>query len=530
MTRQASLKNAGFAVFCDSNGIVRRVIHDDFTVLASARDRPLPIALEACEPGEITGFLGRVRQQRAAFNAKFSVRLPGFPVQVYCHGCHANGGILVVGSVSREALDTQFFDEIMHINSEHVNHIRALHKRNARVVQERGPAQTGPSNGTDVITQMTALNNELVNLQRQLAKKNIQLSQANRQLELFVEAIPDGVVVATPSGTILLANRAAQHLFERAGSVPPRPRANIHAIADNGVLVTKLQDVIQGNANAKFRVEALPGEMWVEIIVVFARLEPGEAPFAVIVEVHDITEHVKFDHIRQQFISSISHELKTPVTSINLSLQNYRKYGTRLDQAKRENLLAIIEASATVLTELIEDLLTLSRVEASKLQLKPESFRLAPVLDGLRLQLEQRLEEKELTLHQDYSPDLQLHGDPQRVTQILRILLDNAIKYTHEGGRITVAGEAGYWGPLNPEERRGTLLSIQDTGMGIPPGDLPHVLERFYRGSNASQLDGTGLGLAIALELAKLHGGEITVESQLGEGTTVHVFLPCSLK
>ncbi|TEU14679.1 MAG: HAMP domain-containing protein [Anaerolineales bacterium] len=228
------------------------------------------------------------------------------------------------------------------------------------------------------------------------------------------------------------------------------------------------------------------------------------------------------ERMRTDFVSNVSHELRTPLTAIKGLVETLRD-GAVDDRKVRDRFLATIEDETDRLIRLVNDLLVLSKADSQALKLKRESLDVQDLVERSVRKLAPQLEEKGILVEVTVSagPPLVL-ADADRIEQVLVNLLDNAIKYSPEGGRITVAIDDG--GPV-PEM---VSVAVRDEGLGIPAGDLPRVFERFYRVDRARSRDGggSGLGLSIAKAIVEAHGGEITLRSEEGQGTTVRFTLP----
>jgi signal transduction histidine kinase len=225
----------------------------------------------------------------------------------------------------------------------------------------------------------------------------------------------------------------------------------------------------------------------------------------------------------RNFIQNVSHELKTPLTVIQ---GHAAKMGDVPDD--RESWLAsrrIIADEAKRLTQLVDNLLTLARLETPAFTLERAPLNLAALLEEAVLQVSDVAEERKLSLSLNLSPGLpRLNGDRARLKQVVLNLLDNAIKYTPANGSVTVAAAL--------DQLAGgcrVVCSVQDTGEGIPPDDRPYIFDKLYRARRVRgrPVEGSGLGLTIAQEIIQAHGGEIGVESELGRGSTFTFTLPC---
>jgi two-component system phosphate regulon sensor histidine kinase PhoR len=236
------------------------------------------------------------------------------------------------------------------------------------------------------------------------------------------------------------------------------------------------------------------------------------------------TELEKLERVRKDFVINVSHELRTPLASI----QGYTE--TLMDGAidDRENnlrFLGIIRHNAERLATLTADLLTLSRIELKTQEFRFASYDVNRLLGDIVDSMRPIAGRKSISLDlQPSPPETEVFCDSQAIYQILSNLLDNAVKYTPEGGIITVGSRPF----TDPQGVRRVEVFVRDTGSGIPPEDLPRLFERFYRVDKARsrELGGTGLGLAIVKHLVRAHGGEVRVESQLGQGSTFLFTLP----
>jgi len=232
------------------------------------------------------------------------------------------------------------------------------------------------------------------------------------------------------------------------------------------------------------------------------------------------TELEKLERIRKDFVINVSHELRTPLASI----QGYTETlmdGALEDHANNMRFLGIIRQNAERLASLTADLLTLSRIEMRRQELDFASYRASEILSEVVDTVFPIARKKQIRLEQQFSPQVDsVYCDAEAVHQILINLLDNAMKYTPDGGVITVGNRRKTPGWVE--------IFVKDTGMGIPAEDVPRLFERFYRVDKARsrELGGTGLGLAIVKHLVLAQGGEVHVESVLNEGSTFSFTLP----
>jgi two-component system phosphate regulon sensor histidine kinase PhoR len=233
---------------------------------------------------------------------------------------------------------------------------------------------------------------------------------------------------------------------------------------------------------------------------------------------HDITRLKKLEKTRTDFIANVTHEIKTPLTAIIGFVDTLRE-GAIEDHASAKNFLYTIAENARRLDRLVEDLLTISDVEMGDMKLRREGVSVREIVDHVLSIIEAKVMEKNLIVHAHIpeSP-LLIFADRDRVVQILLNILDNAVKFTPEGGKVTITAS---------EDAHGYVaIRVKDTGIGIPKSELPRIGERFYRVDKARsrELGGTGLGLSIVRHLMRVHEGRMEIESAMGAGTTVSLY------
>jgi len=240
---------------------------------------------------------------------------------------------------------------------------------------------------------------------------------------------------------------------------------------------------------------------------------------AAMVVIEDITQQRVAEKARHLFVAQATHELRTPLTNICLYAETGLDEGEN-DPAVRLNSLNVINQEARRLERMVSDMLSVAEMEAGSLRLRRDDVRLDELLAQLRADHEASAKEKGIEMSFQLPPKLPvLQGDRDKIALGLHNLLGNALKYTPEGGKIAVKVST---------EARKLLVEVTDTGIGISPEECEHVFDKFYRSQDhrVDKVTGTGLGLAIAREVIRLHGGEITVQSQLDKGSTFALSLP----
>jgi two-component system, OmpR family, phosphate regulon sensor histidine kinase PhoR len=246
---------------------------------------------------------------------------------------------------------------------------------------------------------------------------------------------------------------------------------------------------------------------------------PGQDPKTMIV-FHNVTRLKKLEQVRADFVANVTHEIKTPLTAI-IGFVETLQQGAIDDRAKAQKFLLTIHENAQRLNRLVDDLLTLSSIELGETKLHLEGLALEDVFETALTLISPRAALKNVRIQRDVQPGLPMvRADRDRLVQILVNVLDNAVKFTPEGGRVTITATAGETGNV--------IVRIADTGIGISKSELPRLGERFYRidKTRSREMGGTGLGLSIVKHLMKAHEGSMEIESTLGKGTTVSLHFP----
>lgn len=349
-------------------------------------------------------------------------------------------------------------------------------------------------------------------------RKNQQALIAEKEkVEQILATIPHGIVVVYPDGEVLSSNQIAEDIFQDTFKISNLSARNLLRIENNHQFFKIIQEIIQNQKEIKSTVETIENRQWYDIISRRVKIHGEALAYPIIIELQDVTDYVEFDNLRKQFVSTVSHELRTPITSIKLSIKNLMKYRERLPEEKKIHLLEMISTGTDVLSRMIEDLLVLSRVDSQKIHLKKSEVDLAKVLQDVGMQLHAKRLDKEITIEKQINGNTIYHGDDVRLSQIFRIFLDNAIKYSDVGSTIVIS--------LDGTEDA-VVVSFKDHGIGIRKDDQEKLFKRFFRSSDVKDIQGTGLGLSIAKELTELHGGRISVDSVYGKGTTFRIYFP----
>lgn len=331
-----------------------------------------------------------------------------------------------------------------------------------------------------------------------------------RTLSAILDSSAEAVVVTDPAGRLLLANRSARQSLGIENRVAPLSEVVLHPD-----LLAFLKRAASEEGTVSERVRLEDGRT-LSVSVAPVRDREGRLIGHVAV-MHDITHLVELDEMKSRFVSTVSHDLKSPLTAIRGYTELLRTVGPLNEEQAlfSERILEVTREMA----HLINNLLDLGKIEAG-LGCEFQAVDLREVLLGAKYGLALPAQQKGLLIEVEVPATLpQVRGDPYRLQQVMANLVGNAIKYTPSGGRIWIRAEE------RPDE---VLVSVSDTGIGISPADLPRVFEKFFRANDprAGDEEGSGLGLAIVKSIVTEHGGRVWVESTLGKGSTFYFTLP----
>jgi len=358
--------------------------------------------------------------------------------------------------------------------------------------------------------ELGSLAEALNEMARKLQSLFEQLQTRYDELNAILNSMSEGVLVLDRNLNVKLANNRLVEMFSVEGDITGRGYLEVIRCADLKVIVDDLirEGKVIGRrmklSGRTFTVngssfEGEGGERW--LVLVF----------------HDITSDAQIERIKADFVANASHELRTPLTAIKGYLETLEDE----EPETRRKFIGIIRRNVERMSNLVSDLLLLSRLESSEPHLAMERIDLGEISVDVMKLIEREAERKGIELNMDVNPESIIVGDPFLIEQMLLNLLDNAVKYT-ERGEVT----------LRIDRERGRVkIQVSDTGVGIPSEHLPRIFERFYRVDKARsrELGGTGLGLSIVKHIVRLHGGEIRVTSCPGSGTTFTVYLPPSI-
>ena len=376
-------------------------------------------------------------------------------------------------------------------------------------------------------------NDELGDLARALnaaaARLNttiLSLTEERNRSAAILRSMVEGIAVVDARGRVTFCNDTFARILS-IGSVGIEGKPALEVIRQPDILAL-IRQVLAGS-------EALDGEISFgstnprsfSVTVAPIPSFPGAVaaqqdigPFGAVVVLHEISDLRRLEQIRKDFVANVSHELRTPLTAIQGFAETLLT-GALEDQQHNRHFVEIIRDHATRLSRLTNDLLKLSRIEAGKLDMDFQAVDLCLLIEATVESAQNTANQNHLSLTAG-SPSANLPrvlGDADLLREVLRNLLDNAIQYTPPGGRIEVTTTAN---------GNSATVTVADTGIGIPQSDQSRIFERFYRvdDTRSREAGGTGLGLAIAKHIVEAHGGEIWVESAIGEGSRFHFSVP----
>jgi two-component system phosphate regulon sensor histidine kinase PhoR len=352
------------------------------------------------------------------------------------------------------------------------------------------------------------------------------LSGERNRSSAILRSMVEGVAVIDAEERLVFYNRAfSEILIVDSANAEGRPLIEVVRNSDLVGLIRRAlrgdeglqSDITMGITQTRsFSITAAPVKA---LDAPASGRDPQAKPSGAVVVLHDVTELRRLERVRQDFVANVSHEFKTPLTAIQGFAETLLA-GALDDPENNRRFLEIIRNHAIRLARLTNDLLKLARIEAGKMEVEFSSVSLLELIEGCTETTLLKANRKEITLEITVPPQLPaVRGDAALLRDVLQNLLDNAIQYTPARGHISVSATAG------PRE---AVVTVADTGIGIPLADSERIFERFYRvdAARSREAGGTGLGLSIAKHIVEAHGGKLWVESTVGQGSRFSFSLP----
>ena len=351
--------------------------------------------------------------------------------------------------------------------------------------------------------------------EHELLKKQVEERKFN--LDAILASMIEGVLVVSEKHVIRMVNDSFAKMFNVSADPGGQTilRATREAVIDEIVREALSQGAVESreitvnspqSQTRHFSVNAVP----------LKNVAGGVT--GVLAVFHDVSRLRQLEEVRREFVANVSHELRTPLSIFHGYLENLLET-PEIARGELEEILRIMRKHSHRLNALLEDLLVLARLESRRVALELADVPLEPFISGLAREWSQKFTAKNIRFVSEIAKALSLRADVFRLEQVLSNLLDNALKFSREGGQITIRAMC----------RKNVFeLRVEDQGIGIPPADLPHVFERFYRVEKARSRDsgGTGLGLSIVKHIVGLHGGSVHAESTFGQGTAIVLSFP----
>ena len=339
-------------------------------------------------------------------------------------------------------------------------------------------------------------------------------NERNKLSTLFLH-MTDGVVAFNAAGTVIHYNPAATQMLARN-------LTNETTFDEIFSKEAELDTLLTLRRPQYIETQKTAGDRELELFM--APFSSDHTQGGVLVVIHDVTEQRRSEQLKREFVANVSHELRTPLTNIKSYAETIVDAGDELPPELKSNFMNVIISETDRMTRIVQDLLTLSKIDYGKMEMNISRFpflkAVQNVYDAAKLNAEQN-HHHAMTLHcEGQIPDV--NGDRERIEQVITNIVSNAVKYTPDGGQIDMT--VGTDGP-------NVFVRVTDNGIGIPEKDLPRLFDRFYRVDKARSREsgGTGLGLSIAQEILNQHKGKIEISSVYGEGTSVTITMPAAL-
>ena len=342
-----------------------------------------------------------------------------------------------------------------------------------------------------------------------------EIKTQNQKLAAIFDSMIEGVIVVDKTSYIVSINPTIEKIFNVLKK-EVKGKAFLEVIRNNDIYEIISNVLNEGKSFSAEISLVLPVHKIFEINA--TPIFDNNIVNGCLVVIHDITEMRRLETVRSDFVANVSHELKTPLTSIKGFVETLLE-GALDDKENNRNFLKIIQNHAQRLDNLVNDLLSLSHFESKEIKLNRVNFNIRQLVEEAASGFSSQLKNKDIEIKNELSESMLLMADRDRLEQVITNLIDNAIKFNKAKGFIRIFGE---------EIKDKVKITIEDSGIGIPEKDTPRIFERFYRVDKARsrELGGTGLGLSIVKHIIELHGGMVGVESTEGFGSKFWFILP----
>ncbi len=527
---------AGFVVLCDPSGLTRQVLVDHTGMLeALTPGQPLALIYDSQNVEKALQFLQAIRQNHVAFGWELDVRHADQIITLFFAGALYDDTLLVIGAPAQSRVVLSLYDEIMRISHEQNNQLRALLK--ATALEQRDSAGREAARETSLYEEFTQINNQLVNTQRELAKRNTQLQAEYERQRIISEMVSDYAFAlwVEQDGTLHLEwiteayARITGYSIEALRANPAGWPALLYPGAESAARL-HLETCLAGHADQQMlHIITREGEQrHLRVSCQPIRDEQSGRVSRVYGAARDITESVRAEQqaralelerersaILADFIQGALHEFHTPLTIIKTQL--YLLNRTTAD-ARQHKALHQLESQADAIQGLVNALATMARLDQSDTAAEPGVIEPGALASEVHQMHAGEAASKALSLSLTLGPDLPpIYASARDLHLALEAVLDNALRYTPPGGTIHLDVA---------RQDADVAFTVRDTGIGIAADDLPHIFERFWRADKARTGRGFGLGLPIARKIVENHHGRIEVQSAPGAGSTFRLVLP----
>ena len=352
------------------------------------------------------------------------------------------------------------------------------------------------------------------NMSQELRQQINELRAERGKLEAVLANMTDGIIIADAQGMIQRLNPAAKRMF-KTDEEKAVGRSLIEVVRQHQ-FIELWRSCQQSGEQQSLSLEIATERLFVQAIASPLGLEMEGS---VLLVFHDLTRVRKLETVRRDFISNVSHDLRTPLASLKALAETLNE-GALEDPPAARRFLKQIETEIDNMTQLVHELLELSRIESGRVPIERRSIETCLLLEQAAERMALQAERAGLNLRVDCSGELpQVRADSERIQQVLVNLLHNAVKFTRPGGEIVVSAA---------QRENEVVVQVRDTGVGIAPEDLARIFERFYKADRSRSGGGTGLGLSIARHLVEAHGGRIWAESEPDKGSSFFFTLPAA--
>ncbi len=335
-----------------------------------------------------------------------------------------------------------------------------------------------------------------------------------QRMEAILRGMSDGVLITDIRGMVILANQPFRSLMSVNDDIEGK---QIMEVLRNAQLIDIFRNALESGRITSEEISISRPHKDMHLIATAVPVYSGDSVTGTVLTLHDITRLKQLEEMRKDFVANVSHEIKTPITAIKGFAETLLD-GAMDDKENAVRFLGMIKAHSERLNSLVDDLLTLSRIELGDITIKKTEVNVEQIVDTVFMTLREKADRKGLYLKKAISDGTQtIYADKDKLIQIMLNLIDNSIKFTEKGGVTVGIDETG--GRIT--------LYVHDTGIGVSPNHLHRLGERFYRVDRARsrELGGTGLGLAIVKHLVSAHDWNMRIESEYGHGTKVNIII-----